>query len=472
MVLSVELSEKENRSGNPRKFAFLFAAAIALALAPLPAYAQHGGGGGGGGHAGGGGGFGGGGGHSGGGFHGGGGGRVSGGGSRGGSYGGYSGGSSSEVHSAHGSPNSNGGGHWWSGFFGHHSSNATEAANARGESGGRESQADAAARMAFQNAVARDNLAIHNTWQDPPPEFSGARIEASGGAGASVPRTNSLLSARPFTPPAGVSSRGTPPGSSALASSRARWTTAPNRSGLTAATVQPRGHLGPRYPYYPYWYSPYYFGGFGFGFFGGFGYGCGSPFWGGFGWGANSCFAGCDPFWGCGYGAFGGYGYFDNYDSSNEVPPGSDYQVFSGGANSPGGDQSAADDSSNGSITNGNSPEDTGLAADESNANEDQPFVLYMKDGSSYAVTRYWVEGGMLHYVTNYGGENSVALDQLNVQETVDQNAALGHVFTLAPAPGTTTEPESSPQAAPPAGSTTPQGSSAPPASPPKPPSN
>jgi hypothetical protein len=60
--------------------------------------------------------------------------------------------------------------------------------------------------------------------------------------------------------------------------------------------------------------------------------------------------------------------------------------------------------------------------------------VLCFKDGSSYAVSDYWLAGGRLHYVTSYGGENAIDEAQLDLQRTVNENAARGVEFTLKPA--------------------------------------
>ena len=60
--------------------------------------------------------------------------------------------------------------------------------------------------------------------------------------------------------------------------------------------------------------------------------------------------------------------------------------------------------------------------------------VIYFKDGSSYGVRDYWMDGGQLHYVTSYGGENSVDADRVDLQRTVDENAKNGIDFTLRPA--------------------------------------
>lgn len=451
--VSCSSSDSEYNFSPLRNLALIFAASAVLALAPSPAFAQHGGGGGfgggGGGHAGGGGGFGGGG-HSGGG----------GGGAHGSGGGGYhaeggSGGSGGGGYqSAHGPSNSNGGGHWWSGIFGGHHSN-NNAAPSREPSAGAEanSQASTAAQRAFANAVARDNLAVHNTWQDPPPDFRGPGESTHFTMGAQAPRGNSLTNARPFTPPMRTAPAAGNPGNSL----------APHARSATVPT--PRGHLGPRYIGYPYYYyPPYFFGGLGFGLYGGYGFGC-DPWWG---WG--NCYGGWGgaPFWG-GFGAYDGidgYGYYDNNYGDMQSSP--NYQVFSGGADS-GPDNSTPADNGNGdngnpSVTYQTAPQDSGMSADQSSAvgasstsgENDQPFVLYLKDGTSYAVTRYWVAGGKLHYVTAYGGENSIPIENVNVQKTVDENAALGHPFTLTPAPAPSQGPPPSMDNAPPSDNSTP----------------
>jgi hypothetical protein len=61
--------------------------------------------------------------------------------------------------------------------------------------------------------------------------------------------------------------------------------------------------------------------------------------------------------------------------------------------------------------------------------------VLYLKDGSSYAVTDYWLENGKLHYVASYGGENAIDEGALDLQKTVNENAGRGMTFTLRPGP-------------------------------------
>lgn len=60
-------------------------------------------------------------------------------------------------------------------------------------------------------------------------------------------------------------------------------------------------------------------------------------------------------------------------------------------------------------------------------------FVLYLKSGAVYAITNYWIEDGALHYLTSYGGENTIDMNDLDLQKTVDVNAKRGVDFTLKP---------------------------------------
>jgi len=68
-----------------------------------------------------------------------------------------------------------------------------------------------------------------------------------------------------------------------------------------------------------------------------------------------------------------------------------------------------------------------------SNETDGQILMLYLTDGTVYALTNYWVADGKLHYVTSYGGENTVDIKQVDVQHTVDVNAKRGVKFTLKP---------------------------------------
>jgi hypothetical protein len=181
----------------------------------------------------------------------------------------------------------------------------------------------------------------------------------------------------------------------------------------------PRRPIGvaPFYPFNPFF--PY--GGFGYGFgFGGLGFGYGA-------------FGPCDPFWGgCygfGYGGGGiGYGYYGGgYSSDNGY--GTDLSYSGSQDNSPSQETNpslyaAAPETSQG-------PQ----SATEGPAEKHVTAVLYFKDGSSYAVTNYWLADGKLHYITSYGGENAVDQKDLDLQRTVDENAAQGLTFTLHPGP-------------------------------------
>lgn len=72
---------------------------------------------------------------------------------------------------------------------------------------------------------------------------------------------------------------------------------------------------------------------------------------------------------------------------------------------------------------------------DDQNMPQEPLTVLWMKNGTSYAVTDYWLADGRLHYVTSYGGENAIGMDDLDLQKTVDANASQGMGFVLRPTP-------------------------------------
>lgn len=61
--------------------------------------------------------------------------------------------------------------------------------------------------------------------------------------------------------------------------------------------------------------------------------------------------------------------------------------------------------------------------------------LLLLKNGWMYGLTDYWIEDGRLHYLTNYGGENSVPLEQVDFDRTVQLNAERGVDFVLRPKP-------------------------------------
>ena len=381
--------EKAARLTRPQGSAIVKAAAAwvfvcALGLAPTPAFAQHGGGGGGGSH-GGGGGFGG----------------------AGGSHGGSGGGGGSASapsgggsHAGGGSAASNGGGHWWNPF---HSGSAASAAPAKGGVPAGNIKPESSATGTPEHFAAGNN-----TWMEPPSASAraAARVNYYGPANVNA--------SRPFVP----------------LSSTTRGSVGSARGGAMVAAAQhpfqPGRPGSPYYPYYPYFgYAPYY-GGLGFGY-GGFG-----P---------------CDPFWGCsgygfgyGYGFGGGLGYFGGiggFGGNSSYGPGwTD-------ASSEGSGNATSPDNPNSYLYavpgTGGAP-----AADSSAASQPTPddstrlptyVLLYLKDGSSFAVTDYWLTGGKLHYVTSYGGDNAVDEAQIDLQRTVNENAARGVDFNLRPQP-------------------------------------
>jgi len=145
---------------------------------------------------------------------------------------------------------------------------------------------------------------------------------------------------------------------------------------------------------------PIFFGG---SFFGWPGYGFNSLWW-----------PGCDPFlgWGFGCNAFPYYGY------------------GSGGYVSPYSSPYAAPS------TAGYAPP----AAYSYSEEEGRRPQLYLKDGSVYEVTDYWLVDGQMHFTTIEGGgtksvEHIIPFDDLDLQRTIDVNTRLGFRFVLRNAP-------------------------------------
>jgi len=211
--------------------------------------------------------------------------------------------------------------------------------------------------------------------------------------------------------------------------SQPRTATAPR--GSSTITTPPGGLTRPQPPHIvrnqpPFIQQPFVF----FPSYGFFGW---SPFLGlGFG--------GCDPFYpwtfACSGGGYGYYNYPANgpgWDSAPPPPPdqpSSEYGPFSVQPQP------------------GNSAE-SGSEANQPSEPAAPPTLLYLSDGSSYEVTDYWLAGDKLHYITNYGGENSVPVARLDLQRTVEANVDRGVTFTLRAAPPALTPPPSADSAPP-----------------------
>jgi hypothetical protein len=76
----------------------------------------------------------------------------------------------------------------------------------------------------------------------------------------------------------------------------------------------------------------------------------------------------------------------------------------------------------------------TNNAAPVDKAKSEQPVtLLQLRDGSMYGLVYYWVEEGQLHYTTTYGGQDSLGLDRIDLEKTVQLNAERGIQFVLRP---------------------------------------
>ena len=136
--------------------------------------------------------------------------------------------------------------------------------------------------------------------------------------------------------------------------------------------------------------------------------------------------------WGFGGGFDGGVGY---YNWNNPVQPGSYYDQ------TPDANAILNNDTFGNSIYEALAPP----AAETEEPVQTVYPVIVLKDGTSYAVTDYWLTGGHLHYITTYGGENDIDINQLDLQKTVDENAQRGINFTLRPTPMEDGQPNDQP---------------------------
>jgi hypothetical protein len=71
--------------------------------------------------------------------------------------------------------------------------------------------------------------------------------------------------------------------------------------------------------------------------------------------------------------------------------------------------------------------------------------LIYLKDGTMYTASDYWLVDGKLHYLTSYSTESVVSLDEVDLQRTVDENAKRGVTFNLKPNRNGPAAPESTP---------------------------
>jgi hypothetical protein len=176
------------------------------------------------------------------------------------------------------------------------------------------------------------------------------------------------------------------------------WVTSAARPVATARPAFGPIYRGPRrawplpgrgFPvYYPIFYP--------IGFFGGYpGYGFG--------------FEACDPFWGWNFGC-AGFGY-SNYFGDGFAPTLS----YDGPSE----------------------PDYVPVPSDGNTNGEQDEAVLYLKDGTVYLISDYWLADNRIHYVTSDGAEHTIDLDEVDLQKSVDVNAKRGVTFTLRPAPST-----------------------------------
>jgi hypothetical protein len=211
-------------------------------------------------------------------------------------------------------------------------------------------------------------------------------------------------------------------------------------------------------------------GGRGFGCWGcgfGFGLGWGWGGWGWGGWGLGLGWGGWGWGWGWGLGPWWwndpwlspwgydpGYAYPDydypppDYNPPPPYGPGDDSGMNynpdqpSISASVPQADSQPYSDLNPGSEPNP-APTDSNVEWDNSNSSPDtgnvahsRPTVLlYLKDGTTFPASDYWLADGKLHFRVSYGGTATIDPNDLDWQRTVNENAKRGVTFTLTPEP-------------------------------------
>ena len=186
------------------------------------------------------------------------------------------------------------------------------------------------------------------------------------------------------------------PGSHVMIS-RPRFSGVPPMAGFGTRTFSPRRLIRPLPPTFPifrrprFFVSPFFSFGVGLGFNSFWWPNCG-PFWG---WGFN-----CNglPFYGYGFGNYGPT-YVPSVTQVYEYPPSLYPNYFYGGGTR-------------------------------------QLTQLYLKDGTIYNVTDYWLVNDQLHFRTAEDSgaklvEHVIDFDQLDLQKTIDVNTERGFHFVL-----------------------------------------
>jgi len=177
------------------------------------------------------------------------------------------------------------------------------------------------------------------------------------------------------------------------------------------------------------------------------------------GFGFNPFFPGCNPFWGFGCGLLSPYygygGYFPPaYPSGPAYPSAPDYPSDPGYTPPAPSATLQYNPPVNQYPSFASVPAEDLTASSSGGARLRNETLLYLKDGSVFAVASYTVSDGRLHFVTAYGEQDDVAVDLLDVQKTIAANAARGVAFTLtpaaSPAPGSSAPSPLGPAPAPP----------------------
>ena len=85
----------------------------------------------------------------------------------------------------------------------------------------------------------------------------------------------------------------------------------------------------------------------------------------------------------------------------------------------------------------------------ESSDDSDRPLItVYLRDGSGYGATDYWVTSGVLHIQTTYGAHKTFPMSEVDLERTGRENAEQGisftfHTYPMVSDPGPVLAPDS-----------------------------
>jgi hypothetical protein len=159
--------------------------------------------------------------------------------------------------------------------------------------------------------------------------------------------------------------------------------------------------------------------------------------YGGFGWGLGLGF--CSPFdgfygdWGLGFGCASSDFLFDPAVDYGFSGDGGDGEEPEAPADDAAADSADLSDYHPDVILDNDPPPPADKVPHHRLSAHEPDTILQLKNGSMYGLRDYWLSDGRLYYLTNYGGQNSVPLAEIDFAKTNQLNADRGSRFAVQP---------------------------------------